>query len=190
MSKNKQESRLWLLIILAVMAWIAIPVVNSAAERSNLGDVCASGQLSATLTGWPMDGKYPTGSAEYNLASKQLTVTAASVPLGDGTKLAVLIGDDRIGEMEPLKGGVAKAVITVNRDIGEDSRVRVLNGEMPIVSANLSCDAAAATPTPTPTASPTVSPTPFGSPSPSPSVSPTVSPTVSPLPSPTLRPGQ
>jgi hypothetical protein len=63
------------------------------------------------------------------------------VDLKDGTVLDVRIGDDKIGKMEPLKGKSAGAVITVEDELDENSRVRIFNDDVPILSANLSCDA-------------------------------------------------
>lgn len=181
MAKKRNETRFWqwAVTIFAVCAWVALPIVNSAKDAV-FQDTCASGKSSANLTGWPIDGKYPAGSAEFDRETNRLTVTARSVPLEDGTILRVLIGDDRIGEMQPLKAGETQVVITGSDKVDVDSRVRVFNKDVPLMSGNLVCVE------PTPTASPTAVPT--STPLPSPSASPTAIPTASPTPFPPVSP--
>jgi len=103
--------------------------------------VCGSGQFSAVLTGWDLNGSTPKGEASYDSNKNLLSVDVQNVKLKDGTVLDVLIGDDKIGRMEPLKDGSAKATITTKEDLDEKSRVRVFDDDRPIVSANLQCDA-------------------------------------------------
>lgn len=174
------------LVVVALTIWTAIPSVDATANAGE--QTCGSGKYEANLTGWPMDGKYPAGSAAFDQQSGQLTVSVTSVPLPDGTTLNVLIGDDRIGELEPIKNGEAKAVITGSDKVEGDSRVRVLNKEVPVVSGNLTCVEVVPTPTVSPTASPSPTVSPTVSPSPAPTVSPSPSPTGSPNPMPTATP--
>lgn len=168
------------LISLGLLTWLTFPLLDLRSQiKTELR--CPSGRYSAKLTGWMMDGKTPFGTADYDQNTRRLEVTVSSVALADGTNLSVLIADDRIGEMAPLKDG--SAVTTITRELPEGARVRVFHGERPIVSANLVCVAApAATPTPTPT--PTASPT--ATPSPSPTMTP--SPTPNGPPTPELMP--
>jgi hypothetical protein len=146
---------------------------------------CPGGHSAAKLTGWMLNDKTPVGNATYDATTKSLEVTVESVALPDGTRLAVLIGDDKIGDMEPLKQGSARVVLI--RQLTDQARVRVIAGDRPVVSANLQCvniPASAPTVTPSPTPSPVPSVSPGVSPSPSPS--PTASP--SPSPAPTAEP--
>lgn len=182
---------------IAVSIWLSLPLFSFLAvhaEDSRLPTaVCPTGKLSVRLTGWTLNGKMPTGFAEFSTKDKQLKVSVDSVVLDDGTKLDVLIGDDKIGEIEGLKNGTAKASLNPTEVIKEGSRVRVFNDERPIVSANLACDNSAPSPSVSPSMAPTVSPTtspsaaPSLSPSPSPSVAPSLVPPMSPSPSPTLQ---
>jgi hypothetical protein len=103
---------------------------------------CGTGQYEAQLTGWTLNEMTPTGTARYSAKDKLLEIEVEKVKLKDGTVLEVLIGDDKIGKMEPLKDNSAKAVIVVEDDLDEKSRVRIFNDDVPILSANLSCDAA------------------------------------------------
>jgi hypothetical protein len=105
---------------------------------------CGSGSFTAALTGWDLNGLTPKGEASYNAKDNQLVVEVSDVRLKDGTVLDVRIGDDKIGRMEPLKDGAAKGAITTKDDLDEESRVRVLDDDRPIVSANLKCEAAEA----------------------------------------------
>ena len=102
---------------------------------------CGTGMYTATLTGWDLNGATPKGEAEYDSSKDQLNVEVKNVKLKDGTILEILIGDDKIGKLEPLKDGTAKAMITLKDELDEKSRVRVLDDDRPIVSANLQCDA-------------------------------------------------
>src|SRR5687767_7441610 len=72
-----------------------------AAESS----ICPSGQSSARLTGWMLNNKTPMGTATYTESGKNLEVTVSAVNLPDGTRLSVLDGENRIGELSPLKSG-------------------------------------------------------------------------------------
>jgi hypothetical protein len=176
------------LLTIAAAAWISLPVsdlfqpkTESAAAQHML---CPSGQSRARLTGWMLGNKTPVGSATYDEAKRQLAISVESVGLEDGKVLSVLIGDERIGQLQPLKDG--KATGAINQTIPDGARVRVFDVDRPIVSANLACaDALVPTATispmmPSPTASPTIAPSPTVSPAPSVTPSPTVSPDVSP----------
>ena len=172
-----------LVLVFAALAWIASPVYNifefiGAEAAPNTIEPCPSGRAAARLTGWMLNEKMPVGKANYNEKSQKLDVAVESVALPDGRKLNVLIGDDRVGELGSLTNGSATGAIT--RNIKEGSRVRVLDGERPIVSGNLVCDNAEPAPTvppsPSPTPSPTETPTPDPSVTPTPSPSPTLSP--------------
>jgi hypothetical protein len=102
---------------------------------------CGTGIYTADLTGWELSGAIPKGEASYDANKNVLTVDVQNVKLKDGTVLDVRIGDDRIGRMDPLKDGSAKAAITPKEKLDDSSRVRVLeDDDRPIVSANLKCD--------------------------------------------------
>jgi hypothetical protein len=172
--KTKNIGGLGLLMIVVILMWIVVPIPNRGNSREAFreSDVCESGIFSADLTGWALEGETPRGKALYNASQRRLEVEVTNVKLNEGLVLDVRIGDDKIGQMEPLKGGSAKTSITVNESLTEDSRVRVFNDEVPILSANLRCEKLATpTPSPIPTATPSVtpslSPTPTTTPSPS-----------------------
>lgn len=166
-------------VVLAAFAWTVSPVLGHFNLTPNDDNKkvapCPSGHSVARLTGWMLNEKMPIGTAHYDEAAQKLEVSVDSVGLPDGSRLTVLNGDDRIGELSALAAG--KATVTVTGALKQGDRVRILQGDRPIVSGNLKCDASAATPTPSPTASPTATP------------SPTASPSVTPTPSPTLQPG-
>lgn len=168
---------LTIFIMLLFAAWTLLPVSGIFFQKSDAYasgiTACPSGRMFVRLTGWSLNDKMPRGTASFDEKSRQLEVTVDSVNLPDGRRLAVLVGDDRIGEMEALKGGSAGATLT--RSLKEGDRVRVFDGERPIVSGNLACDNSQPLQTPTP--SPTASPTPL------PSVTPTATP------EPTITPG-
>ncbi len=170
------SSSKFLVAAVALVAWLAFPTLNLRSQMA-AAPACPSGRYSAKLTGWMLDGKTPVGTADYDHNTRRLEVTVSSVALADGTNLAVLIGDDRIGELAPLKDGSATGQIM--RQLPDGARVRVFHGERPIVSANLVCVAAPiqtpTPPSPTPTPSPTMTPTPTQTPTPDPT--PTASPT-------------
>jgi hypothetical protein len=162
-----------LTLTLAIVAWIGLPTSFSFDIQTA---ACPSGLSQANLTGWMLNGKMPSGTASYNSNTKQLDVSVESIGLPDGTTLQVLKGDDRIGQIGPLVGGKANGTVTAVLDDG--ARVRVFDGERPLVSANLVC--VAATPTPTSTETPTPTPTQTQTPTPTPTPTVTPSPTVSP----------
>jgi len=134
--------------ILALIAAIILPLSFysplSAQSSQAANDGCSSGKLSASLTGWMMDNEMPTGNAGFDADKNQLSVSVASVKLPDGTKLEVLIGDKKVGELEGLAKGESKGVITVDKDLSEGARVRILNDKRPVVSGNLTCEASTA----------------------------------------------
>ncbi len=171
------------LILLATFAWISVPVYSSLiSDAEQTVTQCQSGKLSAQLTGWTLNNNTPSGTANFDESTKQLTVAIESVDLPDGRELSVLISDDKIGEFSTLKNG--SATVTISHELSEGARVRVFDDDRPIVSGNLICEKVQ--PTPTPTASQTVTPSPF--PTATPTVTPTPAPTVSPMPSPMPTP--
>ena len=179
----KTNFRASTIVVFAALVWIAAPVfsilkTDAATPASAAIAPCPSGRSVARLTGWMMNNKMPVGKAIYDQQSQKLEVSVNSVALPDGSQLSVLAGDNRIGELKALTGGSAAA--TINRNLKEGSRVRILDNDRPVVSGNLVCDNSQPAPTvpPPPTPSPTVSPTP----------GPTVSPSPTPAPSPTLKP--
>lgn len=172
---NQRTARLGSVVLAGLCLWQVPSFVNASWEPP----ACPSGMMSARLTGWHLNEKLPRGTADFNLATKQLEVAVTNVALPDGTVLNVLDGDDRIGSLPPLKRGGASVNITANT-LKEDSRIRILHDDRPIVSANLKCDAVEP--------SPTVTPSPVPLPTLSPSPSPTVMPSPTPAPSPTLKP--
>jgi hypothetical protein len=167
--------------VIAIAAWIALPVfsdlISATGKTNDRGPECPSGKFSADLTGWALDGKYPSGSATYDGGTNQLEVSVESVNMPDGKMLTLRIGEDRIGEIGPLSAGSARGIIT--RTLAEGDRVRVFDADRPIVSGNLTCVAA-------PVMTPTQSPSPMPDPSPPESPSPTSTPT--PTPSPDMSP--
>lgn len=182
-------------LVIAIAAWIALPIFShliSASDRTDdRGAQCPSGKFEAKLTGWSLGGKFPSGSATFDAGTNQLEVSVESVNLPDGKILAVLIGDDRIGEIGPLSKGSARGIIT--RTLAEGDRVRVFDADRPIVSGSLTCVAApittpTQTPSPMPTPSPTMSPSPAPAPTPTPSPGPSPQPTATPTPDPVELP--
>jgi hypothetical protein len=180
------SARMKLIIVLAAICWTSIPLLKEirSTERVRAEPVaqCPSGHAEARLTGWTLNGKTPVGLAKYDEATGLLEVSVDAVSLADGKVLSILIGEDRVGELQPLKDG--KATGTITRQLADNARVRVFDADRPIVSANLQCVAAAAAPT----VSPSPSPSPSASASPSPSASPTISPGPSTTPNPDPMP--
>jgi len=66
------------------------------------------------------------------------------VSLPDGTKLEVLVGDKKVGELDGLAKGESKGQITLEKDLAAGDRVRILNDKRPVVSGNLTCDSSTA----------------------------------------------
>ena len=124
------------LVVFALLIWGSV----APASASDIAAACGTGQYEAVLTGWTLNEMTPTGIAQYSAKDKRLEIQVEKVKLKDGTVLDVRIGDDKVGKMEPLKGNTAKAVIVVDDDLDERSRVRIFNDDVPILSANLSCD--------------------------------------------------
>lgn len=159
---------------------------NESASESPMS--CPSGRAAARLTGWTLNEKTPVGRAEYDESAKSLEVTVESVALPDGTRLAVFIGEEKIGDMEPLKQGVATFV--VSKTLADGAAVLVFDADRPIVSANLQCvkNGPKTTSKPTPPRSPMPSPTSSPSPSPGPTAEPTPDPMPKRSPVPTPSP--
>ena len=184
------------MVVFVLTAWIVFPISDRL--MGQVRNQCPSGHSAARLTGWPLNGATPKGLAKFNETTRLLEVSVESVELPDGKILSVLIGEDRIGQLEPLKDG--KAVGTVTRAIADAARVRVFDGDRPIVSANLACVSAPAvvatvspalpraTPTPSPTPTPGMSPTATPTASPTVSPGPTAEPTQDPMPKPSPMP--
>ena len=130
--------------ILVLLAAIILPLSLFASLKAQSSpvavDTCSSGKLSASLTGWMMNDELPNGSAAFDAEKNQLTVSVESVKLPDGTKLEILIGDKKIGELDGLTKGESKAQITLEKDLSEGARVRVLSDKRPVVSGNLTCE--------------------------------------------------
>ena len=130
--------------ILALLAAIVLPMslfssLNAQPSQAAY-DGCTSGKLSASLTGWMMKNQMPNGNAEFDAEKNQLTVTVGQVSLPDGTKLEVLIGDKKVGELDGLAKGASKGQITLDKDLSAGERVRILNDKRPVVSGNLTCE--------------------------------------------------
>ncbi|HTK38622.1 MAG TPA: hypothetical protein VL325_09030 [Pyrinomonadaceae bacterium] len=147
--KRSLYSRISGVGILALLAAIILPLsfyssLNAQSSRQAADDGCSSGKLSASLTGWMMDNEMPTGAAGFDADKKQLSVSVESVKLPDGTKLEVLIGDKKVGELNGLAKGESKGQITLDRDLSAGDRIRILNDKRPVVSGNLTCDASTA----------------------------------------------
>lgn len=131
--------------ISAVVALLVPAGIDADARAQNLSpqtNACQTGKFAARLTGWTLNAKTPRGTADFTLTGKQLTVSVSSVALPDGTKLDILIDDDKVGAFEGLKDGEGKASITVSEKIEDGARVRILNDERPVVSGDLKCEAA------------------------------------------------
>ncbi len=175
------------LVVISTAMFASVVAHDSTASRMfELGAAgCPSGHSVARLTGWTLNNESPKGTATYAEAAKRLEVIVSSVGLPDGTRLSVFDGEDRIGDMDPLKSGEAKASLVAT--LRDEARIRILDNDRPILSANLRCvTAPAPVPTVTPSPAPTTSPSPSASPSPSPSASP--SPTELPTPDPMPKP--
>jgi hypothetical protein len=130
--------------VFVLAAAIALPLSffgSPGARPANIqSGGCTNGKLSANLTGWMMNEEMPKGNAGFETDKNQLTVSVESVKLPDGTKLAVLIGDKRIGELGALAKGESKAEITLDKNLSEGDRVRILHDKTPVVSGNLVCE--------------------------------------------------
>ena len=133
--------------ILALLAAIILPLSFfsslKAQPSQDMDDTCTSGKLSASLTGWMMKNQMPSGTAGFDADKNQLSVAVDNVNLSDGTKLEVLIGDKKVGELDGLAKGESKAQITLEKDLSAGDRVRILNDKRPVVSGNLTCDSSA-----------------------------------------------
>jgi hypothetical protein len=176
-----------LVLALALLAWVGIPVSFSLdSSLQSAASLCPSGSAQARLTGWILNSKMPVGTANYNESTKQLDIAVESVALADGTTLLVFEGDNRLGQLKPLKDGSASGTVTAT--VPDAARLRILNGETPIVSANLKCVDSTPTPTQTPSPSPSPSPAPTVTPSPSPTATVAPSPSPAPSPLPTTQP--
>ena len=143
MKRSLYSRPLWV-GILALVAAIVLPLSfhsSLKAQTTGADDGCTNGKLSASLTGWMMNNEMPNGTAGFDADKNQLSVSVESVKLPDGTKLEVLIGDKKIGELESLAKGEAKGQITLDKDLSEGSRVRILNDKRPVVSGNMVCHA-------------------------------------------------
>lgn len=180
---RKQPAAFAVAAFAGLALWIAPVFFDVASAPAQ----CRSNTMSARLTGWTLNGKTPHGTADFDVSTNKLEVAVSAVALPDGTVLDVLAGDNKIGSMQALKSGEATATITSNR-LREDSRIRVLNDDRPIVSANLHCDTAEPEPTRTPEPAPSATPSVTPSVEPSATPSPGVTPSPSPAPSPTLQP--
>jgi hypothetical protein len=138
---NRRISRVGVFVLAAA---IGLPLSAfsflSAEPASIRTDGCTEGKLSANLTGWMMNEEMPKGSAGFDKEKNQLTVSVESVKLPDGTKLAVLIGEKRIGELGALANGGSKGEIKLDKALSEGDRVRVLHDKVPVVSGNLVCE--------------------------------------------------
>jgi hypothetical protein len=139
--KNKFWSRAGgVAVLLAAMAFVPMNAEPQTNVESQTADVCTSGKLSGRLTGWMMDGELPSGQAGFDAEKNVLEVSVESVNLKDGTRLFVYINDKKIGQLDGLAKGVTKSAITLSEDLDEGSRVRVLSGDRPIVSGNVTCE--------------------------------------------------
>jgi hypothetical protein len=138
MNRKATISVVLLMLMTAVVAVSANVFFAAANDRQT--SICGSGQYTAVLTGWDLDGKTPKGEASYDSNKNQLSVSVENVKLKNGTVLDVLEGDDKLAKMGPLNDGSATASITVKDKLDEKSRIRVLDDDRPIVSANLACD--------------------------------------------------
>ena len=139
MSRNTTLS---VTIIIIAIAFVAMQANFTFAMGGTVYQAaCGTGTYAAKLTGWALNGATPEGEAAYDANKDELSVEVKNVKLKDGTVLNLLIGDDKIGKLEPLKDGSARAAITLKDKLDEKSRVRVLDDDRPIVSANLQCDA-------------------------------------------------
>ncbi|PYT00437.1 MAG: hypothetical protein DMF63_07670 [Acidobacteria bacterium] len=168
-----------ILFLVGLLVFSFAPTSVSDAIPTSLA--CPSARSAAKLTGWALNNKNPFGDAVYDESAKSLVITVSNVALPNGTRLSILTGDEKIGEMEPLKEGSARGVVT--HILPDNARVRVFSDDRPIVSANLQCSTSPA-PVATVVPSPSVRPSPSTSPSVSPSTSPSPGPTNEPTPDP------
>jgi len=134
--------------ILALIAAIILPLSFfsslKAQTTQSVDDTCTSGKLSASLTGWMMKNQMSNGTAAFDADKNQLSVMVDQVSLPDGTKLEVLVGDKKVGELDGLAKGESKGQITLEKDLAAGDRVRILNDKRPVVSGNLTCDSSTA----------------------------------------------
>lgn len=154
---NSHITRIAAVAVLALAALLAITLNDKPTHATEIRESdtaqCASGVMTANLTGWTLNNVFPKGEAAFNAKTKQLKITVSSVKLDDGTSLNVEADGDEAGSLPALKDGTAEMSFTVSKVLEEGDRIRVTDEDRPIVSGDLVCSKAPA-PTPEPTAKP------------------------------------
>ena len=176
--KKNKNGQIWkaALVILAVFAWAAIPLLTQTSVKAS-GDEIPVSTITANLTS-PSGGINPHGLAAYEVyqgGNRELEIEAEDVNAADGTVLSFFVNGNQVGQAA-LSGQRAKLKLESERGqtvptINNGSTVQVKNGGNTVI---LSGVFGGGNPTPSPSVSPSVSPT--ASPSPNASPSPTVSP--------------
>jgi len=155
---NSHISRIAAAAVLALSAIFAITLTDKTTHANETASQepaqCASGIMSANLTGWTLNNVFPKGEATFDAKAKKLTVKVSSVKLDDGTKLAVEADGRDAGELPELKEGSAEMSFNVAKELNEGDRVRVMDEDRPVVSGDLVCSKAAPETSPSPDASP------------------------------------
>jgi hypothetical protein len=189
---NRNLARFGALLVLVAM-WVIIPFAigdHTASAEQLLGEI----EIRATLTGAPIGGVTPAGSAEYRVDDqnrRRLDVEGFSINLPAGTQLTVAINNAVIGQTSVSScstfffrrrtdDGQQVPIITAGMP------VQVMNGSDVVLAGTFGSAGPSPSPSGSPSGSPSPSPSPCASPSPSPSGSPNGSP--SPSPSPTGSP--
>ena len=127
------------IVVLGVCAVAAVFFSASVNGTPQVAE-CSSGKLSAKLTGWVIENKMPSGKAEYSLSDKSaLMVSVDSVNLPDGTTLAVYDGDDHLGDLPGLKGGVSTATLATSKALSEGALIRVMKEDVWVLSGDQTC---------------------------------------------------
>jgi hypothetical protein len=130
------RSFIFISLIFAISAVFLVDPQNSMSAESPVSQ-CQSGRSAAKLTGWELNSKMPRGSAVFTAESGSLEISVENVALPDGRMLNVLVDDDRIGQIGPLKEGSATGSIAGK--LADGDRVRVIDDDRPVVSGNLKC---------------------------------------------------
>ena len=190
---NRNQIRFGALLALVAM-WVIIPFAigdRAASAEELLSDVI---QITANLTGSPINGVTPSGFVDYRVDDqnrRRLDVTGSSINLAAGTSLTVSINNAVVGQTGVSSCGTF--LFRLRTDDGQ--QVPVITTGMPVQVSNgssviLAGTTGTASPSPSPSGSPngTPSPSPSATPCASPSPSPTGSPTGTPSPSPTATP--
>ena len=184
-NSERSNARILILTVAALALAIALPLLVKVATNRTQAEEVTGPSLIATLTGTPIAGQTPHGSAAYyppnGNFSAHLVVEVDNVNLPANTHLSVFLNTTSIGmiTLDNFHHGVffsSSPPVVVAGDV-----LAVKNGTTTILTGTF---AAAPTPTPFPTHTPFPSPThsPFRTPSPFPTHTPFPTPTGTPVP--------